>query len=463
MKKHREANFDSCSVWENIVRMRFQLAHDLHFNQFILETALPKLATRLSYDSITFEDYFFFSSQVLQSSLLVCADLKQIDRELQRNLDLLNEYTVADTNQEDSCQDFDQIRMEYLSRHHLYEAMYCMKCVQTADDPQGQPLLCKAFKSLLVSLSHRPASVNGLVRQFTMNQRLSDSFTYFIVVLLTFDYRWLAEEAVPRLRTDGLKHGDSYTNYLLHQKRIHLQTELYPKKVTAVLKNIQSLHDQVDESICFDPWNLSRFLSVATWHVADNLLRDWLRKIFPDIPEYPSVNNLRISERPVLTLADLEAFILGLYFHRRLQTTTKYSTRTEAETLFFSQPIFWQPTERQSRFWITALLEHGSPSYLQRKRYLNQSMTREKFQDMIHELRGTVLLPEYLDFYALIGLSYMELLEKYKLDRSTEAAHYLQVVRQLSNVLDDTPSKPSNLWEPLDYSRYGNLVVVNVF
>jgi hypothetical protein len=146
----------------------------------------------------------------------------------------------------------------------------------------------------------------------------------------------------------------------------------YPDKIKEILVWIRQASDEFDEIVTFLPWDLhrydavkrrllmTRFLLVAAWRFTDGSLRKWLRKVFPSIPEYPAIKNLSTVQKPTLTIADMESFLMMLMIQRHQFIVNELGSETFGQVLFMSTFATWRPTKNHMAFWQSAIYHYGS-------------------------------------------------------------------------------------------------------
>lgn len=146
----------------------------------------------------------------------------------------------------------------------------------------------------------------NLIQKLSLNQRLMISFKVLFSVLCCFRYEWLSEGKQPAYRSICLSdgYGDTQAFRLLHLSSVLLQLEghVYPLRLESTLQKINKRWLDADSCVVFDPWQFERFLLAASWSLLDgSVRRHWLRKIFPNVIEYPPVSAILYEEYSFMT------------------------------------------------------------------------------------------------------------------------------------------------------------------
>ncbi|KAJ1557446.1 hypothetical protein HK096_007243, partial [Nowakowskiella sp. JEL0078] len=131
---------------------------------------------------------------------------------------------------------------------------------------------------------------------------------------------------------------------------------------------------KVDEiALLSDPWDLKKVVLISAWHIQNGTMRQWLRKIFPRLPERPPM--------PSGLGVDVKIYPQKLYFAKN-------------------------------------------------------ALSDSDFEKCLKEIRGLRRKPQQIgtnDFqlamFSSVGCILAEMVEKFRLDRTDEASYYLHLVQ----------------------------------
>jgi hypothetical protein len=210
-----------------------------------------------------------------------------------------------------------------------------------------------------------PVDLTDLIERLALNERLLVSSRLLLALLCCFRYEWLQDKKEPAFRSICLSdgYGDSTLFRLLHPKTLLLQDRtVYPLRLDGTINRLLDKWDEMDQAVIFNPWTLDKFLLAAGWRVLDGSVRQWLRKIFPSVPEYPSQDKSSAGHlhlKPVLALSDLEAFIIISLIdrHANCARETGATTLGQITLLSSSKPII---RSELMEFWRFAIYNYGS-------------------------------------------------------------------------------------------------------
>ncbi|KAJ3129572.1 hypothetical protein HK098_001048, partial [Nowakowskiella sp. JEL0407] len=347
---------------------------------------------------------------------------------------------------------YSQMRQEFVAQARFMRSLLIFKDIQSQSsswDPHSEIY----HKNL-----HRPKLPDTRetkeIREL-QSHRLSRSLHLLLATTISFDSKWLftkkPDEVISHLNENDVI--DAVTTLQLPSVELS-QPDKYvnqPKHVASALKwglKDGGLLDVDLNTLTNDPWNLTKVVTIAAWHLENGTLRTWLKKIFTRLQDRPSLYDaMQTGLQTTITYADLEVFLLVLLIHRHNWSVNMYRAKTLGRVLFYSD-LFWKPALTQVEFWRTALCRYGMPQekkglediqrFPHRLYYAKSIMSNELFVKAIYEIRGLVRSPikpnEKRNFkhilFSIVGCIYSEMVEKYRLDRIEEAIYYLRLVNQ---------------------------------
>ncbi|KAJ3011227.1 hypothetical protein HKX48_006946 [Thoreauomyces humboldtii] len=312
-----------------------------------------------------------------------------------------------------------------------------------------QPTLQTAMGEWRLSISYRLPHSDPKLQQEAL-RRLSTSAHSILALLFSLDHYWLLsshDARAPHL-TYIRKHPDASAAELRALPKLRLAAlaeDGLPSDIRAMLSWVRN--DRlffIDQAFfTMDPWDLARFVGVAAWYYSSDRLRRILREMFAQMPESPTTSvalrGANHQARPILSIRDMEAFILTLLVERQAWCfATKNAT--PAEAIFVSAIGGWKPTPEQLQFWKSAVVSYGRDKF---HCSLEERLDEEQFAVAIELARGRLgdqdmALEELMERRALYGslaLVYADLALGLP-DRSDEAHYYAELCERLDGKIE---------------------------
>lgn len=441
------------SSWAIIVSSAFSLMDSLEWNEFVVDQ-LPTYQRHIP-GEIDADDCFYFADNVARLALMNGRRAEASSRVAHFHR-LLMEYLLPKTDisqSREACIHWSQTRSEYLARYYLYQGVVALREVSSgkAQSPPDQELVRSAYWAFLMSLDYVPDIPTNKIERIGVLMRMGTASRALLSMLCTYHHDWLlGSGGAQQMRwldeTSDFASSGAVLRPITY-KDIQLNLAAYPKKLADAIKRMEALSVKVDSVVIETPWSLARMVAVAAWRLLDGSFRAFLRQMFPDLPDYPSIRSLQskhsyeedrtssLWSRPSLTLADVEAFFVFMVikYWRQAHERASADNATLGQTILSLNDYLIEPEAEHEQFWLTALYHHGSQIDPRRHAYASQVWSERKFQSAISELRGDYEYGENARaVYLQVALFYQLMLDDYGVDRSIEAIRYFQCAKESS-------------------------------
>ncbi|KAH6588467.1 hypothetical protein BASA61_005922 [Batrachochytrium salamandrivorans] len=313
-------------------------------------------------------------------------------------LPLLNSMALQQT--------WTQIRMEHFARLLFLKGLLYLRMdsnsvssvsINEVNHPPDSTKLDIARRFFALSLAGSPPSSSN----FESSARLVDA----ILIIISLQYEDIIDIVPKKTISLGIP-----------RKSLDIKTIQGLPSVS-----LSYIHDSFDELVSkalqHQPWDLDRFLMVASLYLYNRGLRKYLRQLFPRMPEdvlLPSSGEFpKIKSRMIVTVADMEAFILLLLLERQIHVQMMFQNNELEEkisVLEASARSIYKPSQIAVQFWIRMLV-YFSDSRPETEYYTTLLLPDVIARGIISELRGKIPCrqPEARYLVGALGLCISEL------------------------------------------------------